>query len=303
MLTYTQQRNLFRDLAGLSSNDTTQLTLADQLINSFTKQIFNAKSWWFLQRTKTDTTVASQNNYKLPVFYKKMINTKIRSGTTDYFPKEAPSRDYFDALTASNSAESTGPEWYYIYNGEVLYYPTPSTASLTITHRYEVQFKDLARADYTTGTIVSIANATTTVTGSGTTWTSAMAGRFIRITETDAAASGDHEWYEISSVTSNTILELVKKYNGTTLAAASATYAIGQISPFPDGYHELPVYKALQAYFATYKPDSTKYTLYKDLGNELMKQLVADQSNRTIGMVVDDGDDYEMLNPNLTISL
>lgn len=303
MLTYTGQRNFFRDLAGLSSADTTQLTLADQLISSETKSVFNMRSWWFLQRTKTDTTVASQENYKLPVFYKKLINTKVTSGSTDYIPREAPSRAFFDELKSYGATTSTGPEWFYIYNGEILYFPKPSTSSLTITHQYEIQFKDQSRADYTTGTILSIANGATTVTGSGTSWTSAMAGRFIRITETDAAASGDNEWYEISTVTSSTVLELVKKYDGDTLSAASANYTIGQISPFPDGYHELPVYRALRIYFSTYKPDKTKSSLYREIADALLAQLITDQSHRSINMAIDDGDSVSSINPNLTITI
>ena len=61
---------------------------------------------------------------------------------------------------------------------------------------------------YTTGTCDATLGSTT-VAGTSTVWTSAMAGRFMQINETDP-------WYRISSVTSGTELELEDAYIGDT---------------------------------------------------------------------------------------
>lgn len=69
-------------------------------------------------------------------------------------------------------------------------------------------------AEYDTGT-VAVTEDNTTVTGTGTAWTSAMAGRKIRVT-------GFDETYEIDSVDTNAqTLTLKKAYNGDTESGAS----------------------------------------------------------------------------------
>lgn len=70
-------------------------------------------------------------------------------------------------------------------------------------------------AQYNTGT-VSITAGDTTVTGSGTTFTAAMAGRKIRI-------GSDNNSYEILKFTSTTSIEIDMPYTGETQSAASYT--------------------------------------------------------------------------------
>jgi len=121
------------------------------------------------------------------------------------------------------------------------FYPALSSAGNTITVEYHKYPVDMTADDYTTGTITSITNGATTVTGSGTTWTDAMAGRFIRITS-------DGAWYEISSRTSDTVIELVKPYEGTTLAAATEAYIIGEVSDIPEGFQDTLWYRPVGIY-------------------------------------------------------
>lgn len=77
---------------------------------------------------------------------------------------------------------------------------------------------------YTTGT-VTVTGDSKTVTGSGTAWTSAMVGRFFRLTS--------KEFYEIQSVSSTVGLVLAIPYQGTT--AAGETYEIMR------KYYDLPL--------------------------------------------------------------
>jgi len=68
---------------------------------------------------------------------------------------------------------------------------------------------------YTTGT-VSVTQDSTTVTGSETSWTSSMVGRYIKIAD-------DDEYYEISSVDSSTQITLTSAYIGSTASGQSYT--------------------------------------------------------------------------------
>lgn len=72
---------------------------------------------------------------------------------------------------------------------------------------------------YTTGTI-TIANGGDEVVGSGTTFTSAMVGRFILLGE-----GGDYQWYEISAFTDTTHIDISTPYTGPSLSGDSYTIA------------------------------------------------------------------------------
>lgn len=85
--------------------------------------------------------------------------------------------------------------------------------------------------------------------GTGTTWTTSMAGRYIRIAESDTANKGDGFWYEIASVGSATTLTLTKPYQGTAIAAGTASYTIGQVPRIPEAYQLAPVYRSAALYY------------------------------------------------------
>lgn len=79
--------------------------------------------------------------------------------------------------------------------------------------------------DYDTGTITDV-DADGTVTGNGTTWTSAMVGKGIEFENGD----GDVKWYLISARNSNTEIEVTDwddtDYSGTAFATKSKSYTI-----------------------------------------------------------------------------
>lgn len=105
---------------------------------------------------------------------------------------------------------------------------------------------------------VSSSSGGTIVTGSGTTWTSAMAGRYVQI---NASTGGDNAWYKIESVLSTTHLALSTPYAGADISAGSATYTIGQVSPIPEAYQIAPVYRAVALYWQE-KGESEKANNY-----------------------------------------
>lgn len=80
------------------------------------------------------------------------------------------------------------------------------------------KYRGSTNANYSTGTI-SVTNGDSTVTGSGTSWstaTNAVAGEYIQLP--------DSKWYKIASIASNTSLEIEMGstgYQGTTLSGQS----------------------------------------------------------------------------------
>jgi len=302
MKTYTTLRNLFGSLTNDSSSD--NLTLGDQLINDSYRRLCSEREWDFVEKQKTALTVASQQAYDLPYDYERLIAVSVQTGTSQtYVPRECPSQRDWEILNENTSVSSNYPEWYWIYNNQILFYPKPSTAGNTITYTYRRRVIDLSEADYSTGTVSTATNGSTSIVGAGTTWTLVDAGFYIKITpdRTDSTKDGDGFWYGISSVTDNTTIVLTRNYEGTTIGpAAGAAYIIGEASMLPEAYQDIPVYDAAMVYYSTVFPEPDRAAMMKAIRDEKHAQLVADHSLRTLDPVVEDID-QTMVNPNLFI--
>jgi hypothetical protein len=299
MLSYTTRRNLYAEF--VRSNDSSVLMTGDLVMNSHERMLMAKKPFWFLLNDFDDTTVASQQFYFLPYNCRKLLKLTVTVGTTLYTPKEITNRDEWDRLNDSTTIESDSPSYYYVYRNKVGIYPTPSTAGNTITMTYEEKFKDLSVADYTTGNISAITNGQKTVTGSGTSWTSQMAGRWLRITDGDDSGAGDGYWYKIASVASGTSLSLLLPYQGTTIAGGSASYTIGQTSLLPEEYEMMPVYHAARVYWASENKQIERANMFKELYADAFALFDADQGNQTSSVVIHDSGSLSQLNPNLFI--
>lgn len=301
MKSTTVLKALFGSLTNNSA--TVNTTLGLQLMNDSIRRIAAERDWDFMQKAVTASTVASQQFYNLPYDYHQLIDVTVLTGTNRYVPVEVPNREAWDLLNQQSSYTSDIPQYYFIFNGQIGFWPTPSSnGSSNITYNYLRRIIDLSVEDYTTGTISQATNGSTTITGSGTTWTSPMAGRWLRITPSNtAASSGDGVWYQISSVTNSTTIVLDKAYNGTSIGpAAGGAYNIGQMPILPEAYHDLPVYEAASVYFTTVQPEPVRAKMYMDRFEYIAKRMRADHGNKTSDPTI-----HAMrrnpINPNLVI--
>ncbi|MDI6808160.1 MAG: hypothetical protein QME66_04145 [Candidatus Eisenbacteria bacterium] len=112
---------------------------------------------------------------------------------------------------------------------------------------------------YTTGTVL-VTNGSATVTGTGTTFTAAMVGRYFKV-------NTEPTWYRIASFTSTTVVVLENVYEGAT--ATGAAYTIAEAFGLPEDLQILPVYYAVWHYFSSKRDERAKKE-YEDL---FMKQL------------------------------
>lgn len=299
-MTYTT----LRTLAGQLVNDSTSTTLdflIDTLYNEEYKRVASLAPWNFLQRTRTATTVASQQFYELPNDVDQIVNVTVLNGNLLYTPRPVQSRTEWDNLNYSTAYSSNYPQFYFVFNNTLGFWPKPSAASQTITYSYRKKVAELSIADYTTGNISAATNGDETITGAGTTFTAPMAGRFLQITETSTAnGSGDNLWYEIASITSATELELVDKYVGLTISTNTA-YTIGQMPLLPEAYHQVPLYRALYTYYTSVQPEPARADRYLQQWEEGTRNLQEAYGKKVSNVVLDEGD-YPQLNPNLFIS-
>lgn len=300
MLTLTQQRNLYGELTTGTVN-VANLNFGERIINAETRRLVSKMSDHFLHTTSTAVAVANQQIYEFPNKLKKVRGITFTIGSNTQYVKRSPNRIHWDTLNTGTSTSYTAdfPLWYYPIGKKVLYWPTPASGSATITYDYDTRFIDLTVADYTTGTIATTTNGSTRIVGASTTWGSAMIGRYLQINKDNTYANdGDGDYYEISSITNTTTLDIIKPYMGHSIISGGAIYKIGEISPLPDGFHELPVYRAVEFYFS--KTDQTKSQFFRQLANDLEKDLL--QANDPTDLVaVDEEADNIPENPNLYI--
>jgi len=239
----------------------------------------------------------------LPQYIDRVSSLYVTVGTYNYTPRECPSRDMWDRKNMV-SVQSDIPTWWYVYNGKLGLFPRPATPGNIITINSKQLARDLTVADYTTGGILTAVNGSATITGTGTTFTQSMVGRWLRITESDTANKGDGYWYRILSYTSATVITLEKPYQGTAITAGSAAYTISQCSLLPEQYQDLPIYGALRTYFTSVQPDQAKAQLYGGFYDALYKTMESDYSVKNQSMVLDDGSGnyFNEPNPNLFLT-
>lgn len=156
----------------------------------------------------------------------------------------------------------------------------------------------------TTAITVRTAQGGDIVTGSGTSWNASMVGYMFRMPYSSLANGGDNFPYVINQVFSTTVLALNTQYTGTAIAAGSSTYTIGQISIIPTAYQLWPVYRSAELYFTIVVQDKDKQReKYKELGDMLFAQLMADMGNKDTDPTVQDDFGLPMVNPNLAINV
>lgn len=279
MLTYTTTRNLLGKLTSDSSAE--NLLVLDTLHNEFIREVISLKPWPFRDRTRTFSTNISNIHY-LPADCGKVNTITVTIGSTTYTPRIVKTREEWDMLNQSTTTSNT-PEAVFVFDNFFSFYPAVASATTDAgLISFKRNHKDLSIADYTTGTITSITSGSTTVVGDSTAWTSQMAGRWIRITESNTANTGDGEWYEIASVTSATVLELVSPYNGTSISAGTAAYTIGQASMIPQGFEMLPVHRTIEHYFSYIQPEPNRAQLAKNNYSEGIKRMNAELGSNRI---------------------
>ena len=285
MLSYEKLMDTYK----LDTNDSSSanVTQGAQSMNMAARRIYNLPyNWWFLEDTNTLATVADQQFYSLPYNCGKINTIIITSGDTNYYPEEIADRGIWEQI---NSGDYTSdiPQFFYIENDRVGFYPTPATSSLTITISFKEKIKDVGSSNYTTGTI-TLANAATAVVGAGTTFTVAMIGRWLQTT--------DGLWYKISAFTSTTSITIRTAYGGASVSGA--TFIIGDMFKLPEGFETLPLLKAVEDYWRR-NNQKKRADEYKEMYDDLLKGLIISEGSKTTR--VDISEARPVNNPNLYI--
>lgn len=260
MLTTSTAKTTLLALTKVPSSDTTNAALLMQFWNDSRRTVAGIRggNWPWLEIERTVDTVADQEYVYIPNDMRRVTAVRVVVGTgtsaTIYIPRLVFDEQKWQLVLAMRLGTNQYPYFAFQQGQKILMNPIPSTTGTDVVLTGRRQIKDCDIADYSTGSIVSVAVSGTAVVGTGTTWTASMAGRYIRITESDTANKGDGAWYEIASVASATALTLVKPYQGTAIAAGTAAYVIGQITYEPEAYQMAPIYRAVSQWLQINDP-------------------------------------------------
>jgi hypothetical protein len=233
------------------------------------------------EKTQTALTVANQQYYQMPSNTLFIKSITVTVGSIPYPLEEIPDQETWDALNADLTSSSDIPTYFFVRPGfgingtEIGIFPKPASASNTITVVYEAGDRDLTNDAYTTGT-VTLANGSATVTGSGTTFTPAMVGRYFKGTV-------DGVWYRIVTYTSATVIVLENVFEGT--AGAGLAYTINEAFNLPEDLHILPIYFALSHYYDI-KQDTNRSIKFLGMFEQGMMKAKKRYGSKTRGAIV-----------------
>lgn len=266
-----------------------QNTSSDNL--DLIKPILNDKYRRLIQKyysneaSTTIVTVSQQQFYNLPFDYSKNKTDTITTGQLKWTPTEVLSRADWDKLNVF-PYYADFPSNYFIWNGQIGFWPIPSTAGNTITDNYKRRVTDLTLTDYVTGT-VSATNGSATITGSGTGFVTnflpsagsvLLLNLWIKITP----PLGDGNWYQISSLDSATSLTLTNTYAGGTTSGAS--FIIGQMPVLLEDFHDIIVFDTMRTYFSTIVDNANKKKEFDDAFNEAIAKMDDYLADKTVNV-------------------
>ena len=275
-LSFQGQYTLATQLCSDANAD--NLTMLKTLIRQGQRRLEAVLGCYFTQETRTFATVASTQPYKLPENFKKLIEIYVTSGSVQYQGELIQDDDLWRQINCNTTTSySNFLQLCFIRRSTIELYPIPSSA-LTATIIYDAFTKPLSHDDYTTGTITTLTNGAMAVTASGSTFTSAMAGRYFKIDD-------DGQWYKIASYGTATTLTLDSAYQGVSIATGTSAYTIGEFPITPPETHELPVYYAVWKW-ALFRKDITLAREFERMWKEGINDAERNWANRSYSSIV-----------------
>lgn len=231
---------------------------------------------WTGGLTSTATTAISSvgvQAYKIPAIVSKVTNDTISIGQLKYVPAPVMTRQEWDLINTLPYTSDI-PNYFFIYNGNVEFWPIPSTTGNIIQFNYKARVPDFSTAflfsdasgaaysagastfDYQKGTLSGIAVGSTSITGVSSAWNTT--GKYPLNTDVSyynlylsiAAPNGDGLWYPISQFTSDTALTLATPIVNAPSSTATV-YSIGQLPILSEDFHDMLIQGALKTYFST----------------------------------------------------
>ena len=248
--TYTQLQGVTKDYISQASGSFASSTVANfikQHLNQRYHFIQSALSGYIVQDLpQTASTVEDQQRYHYPPnIYPPIESATLETGDVDYPLTVIHSQTEWDRLNQIDFSGTAIPQYIFPMRDHFELWPIPQADDDTITLVASMLDRDMTNEDYTTGTVTVTSNSAT-ITGSGTTFTAEMVGRWFQ-------ANVNQYWYRIASFATATSIALESVFEGNTLAGD--TYIIGETPEIPPELHELLPHGAAADFYAGPRKD------------------------------------------------
>lgn len=243
--TFTDAITDFRDKTGNAGSTDANLTafFNRQLMGRYQMAYSEIKNQ-MTQGTYTGNTVVGQQFYHLPPGIVDLADCTVTINGLAYPIITDDSILQWDRINLVLISTTALPQFAFPRKDDFGIWPIPQGV-YPINIVVQLRDRTPTVADYTTGSVTTTNNSQT-ITGSGTTWTAAMIGRWF--TMNDNTQRGYGYWYRISGYTSATSLTLETAYVNTSVAGA--TYKIGETFELPEEVHPNIVDGCAADYFA-----------------------------------------------------
>lgn len=261
-LTYTNLLDAHYRYIGKANNfnDTVLLTDFQYSLGQRYQMIFGSLSGYVNQDSLTASTVASQQYYYYPPGTVGVDSATITIGSVQYTLQPIYDQGLWNWWNALQIQPTAIPQFIFPRKSDFGIWPIPQ-AVYTINFQRFFRDRNLLVADYSTGTATMTAGSAT-VTGTTTTFTDAMVGRWFTVT--DLTCPGQGYWYRVASVTSATVLTLETDWASST-TASPVTYRIGETPEIPEEAHVILPWGTAADYYAGLRADATKAAYYNNL--------------------------------------
>jgi len=280
--TYDNLKTDFLDNVGNpGSTDTTLVAFFDRHLGPKYQFILAELSNYQTQPPpKTDATVANQVYYHYPPDVVDIENVQVTVNSVSYPLETVHSQQIWNWINSLVIQSSAIPQFVFPRRDDYGIWPTPQDV-YTITFDYHQRDRNLTVADYADGT-VAVTNGLTVVTGTSTTFTADMVGRWFQITTNQR----DSYWYRVATYTSATVIGLESAYQGAT--GSSLAYIIGESPEIPEESHILLSQGVVADWYAGPGQDVQKGTWWNNVfwtgdGNKNSRSI-ADTNGGLLGL-------------------
>lgn len=239
MLTFTDQQNIAKNLAGVSDAGSVITFKRDINVGGTRFMAILGRSWNRVSRFTNQ--VALQQYYQIPQDALRVSDVIFYTGSVWQPLLEIADENQWRLM---NQTPINGIASHYFIKGndEIGLYPAPSG---TVTNGIELVFEPrnvlMTEDDFTTGS-VTVTNGSTTITHSATGFTAKMVGQYFQVND-----GTDGNWYRISAYIDASNLTLENYYQG--ISEGGATFRIGQVMNMPEEFQEAPVDYAIHRYY------------------------------------------------------
>ena len=277
MLTFNQLKAKAYDMVGSPNDNGVTLSNITQDMRQGMALFKNAARRYWTRKQITGNLVDSQKDYQMPADFVRATEITITANGIVYPLVEVQSEHKWNELNIIPTVTIYIPTRYFVKGNNVIsIWPAPSTNMVgTINVSYEPRTPDISQSD-TIGT-ATVANASTTILDSATSFLPNMLNSYLSITD-----GSDGNWYQIGAFNSSSSIELSNFFQG--ISGASRPYIIGACWDVPEDYHLALVYYASYQYFLKRK-DMGIATSFLGLFQQLLDQYRTTYASKTTGVI------------------